>query len=197
MGINATQVKSLRDKTGAGFMDCKKALSETGGDEEKALEMLRKMGVASAAKKSARTANEGVVFSYIHPGAKIGVLLEVNCETDFVAKTDNFLNLVKDVAMHVAATDPMVVRREEMPPEAIEKEKDFLVSQARESGKPEAVIEKMIQGRLDKFYAENALLEQPFVKDPKKTVGDLVTEGIAQLGENIVVRRFVRFQLGA
>ncbi len=196
MEINAAQVKSLRDKTGAGFMDCKRALAETGGDEEKSLDLLRKMGIASAANKSSRSANDGVIYSYIHPGSKIGVLLEVNCETDFVAKTDNFQSLVKDVAMHIAATDPLVANRDEMPADALDKEREFLVQQAKESGKPEAVIEKMVEGRLDKFFAEKVLLEQPFVKDPKKTVGDLVTEAVATLGENIVVRRFSRFQLG-
>lgn len=197
MDISATQVKSLRDKTGAGFMDCKKALAETGGDEEKSLELLRKMGVASAQKKAGRSANEGLVYAYIHPGSKIGVLVEVNCETDFVAKTDNFKGLVKDVAMHIAAADPLVVNREEMPADALEKERQFLVDQAKESGKPDNVIEKMVEGRLGKFYAEKVLLEQPFVKEPKKTVGEIVTEGVASLGENIVVRRFCRFQLGA
>ncbi|NNE07652.1 MAG: translation elongation factor Ts [Gemmatimonadetes bacterium] len=198
MSITASQVKELRDRTGAGFMECKKALSESGGDLEKAMEELRKSGVASAAKKAGRAANEGLVWSYIHPGGRVGVLLEVNCETDFVAKTDDFQNMLKDISMHIAASDPspIGVRREDIPEELIEKEKKFLTEQARESGKPEAVIEKMIVGRMEKFFAERVLLEQPFVRDDKKTVGTLVTEAVAKLGENIVVRRFARFQLG-
>ncbi len=198
MSITASQVKELRDRTGAGFMECKKALSEAGGDLDKAMEELRKSGVASAAKKAGRAANEGLVWSYIHPGGRVGVLLEVNCETDFVAKTDDFQNMLKDISMHIAASDPppVGVRREDIPEDAIEKEKKFLTEQARESGKPEAVIEKMIVGRMEKFFAERVLLEQPFIRDDKKTVGALVTEAVAKLGENIVVRRFARFQLG-
>ncbi len=197
MGITAEQVRDLRVKTGAGIMDCKKALGDTNGDVEKAVDLLRKMGIASAAKKASRAANDGLIYSYIHPGSRVGVMLEVNCETDFVAKTDDFQTLVKDVAMHVAATDPLVVSRDDMPEELIEKERKFLIEQAKESGKPEQVIEKMVEGRLTKFCQERALLEQPFVKEPKITVGDLVTAAIAKIGENIVVKRFVRYQLGA
>lgn len=199
MSITASQVKELRDRTGAGFMECKKALSEAGGDLDKAMEELRKSGVASAAKKAGRAANEGLVWSYIHPGGRVGVLLEVNCETDFVAKTDDFQNMLKDISMHIAASDPspVGVRREDISEEVVEKEKKFLTEQARESGKPEVVIEKMIVGRMEKFFAERVLLEQPFIKDDKKMVGTLVTEAVAKLGENIIVRRFARFQLGA
>lgn len=194
--ITAAQVKELRDKTGSGFMDCKKALAECDGDLEKAVEVLRKKGLADASKRMGRVASEGMVHAYIHAGGRLGVLLEVNCETDFVARTDDFQAFVKDVAMHIAASSPMCVRREEVPAPVIEKEKEIFMAQARATGKPEKVLERIVAGRLDKFYAENCLLEQPFVKDTDKTVQQLVTELISKTGENVSIRRFVRFQLG-
>ncbi|MCH7938730.1 MAG: translation elongation factor Ts [Candidatus Marinimicrobia bacterium] len=194
--ISAALVKQLREKTGAGLMDCKRALQKADGDLEKAVDHLRTAGIAKADKKAGRQVADGLVFSYIHPGAKLGVLLEVNCETDFVAKTDNFQQFVRDVAMHIAATDPRVIRREDLPPEEVEREQGILVEQARQSGKPEQILDKIVLGRLEKFFAENALLEQPFVKDPQKTIEGYLKETISTLGENIVITRFVRFQLG-
>jgi len=194
--ISASQVKELRERTGAGMMDCKKSLTETNGDMEKAIEYLREKGLAAAAKKAGRIATEGLVESYIHGGGRIGVLIEVNCETDFVAKTDEFKELVKDLAMQVAAASPQYVSREEVPQEVIEKEKTILRAQALNEGKPEKIVEKMVEGRIEKFFKEVCLLEQPFIKDPDKSVNDLVTEKIAKIGENIKVRRFVRFELG-
>jgi elongation factor Ts len=194
--VSAVQVRDLREKTGAGMMDCKKALAESGGDFEKAVVFLREKGLAAAAKRSARTAGEGQVGSYIHAGGKIGVLVEVNCETDFVARTPQFQNLVKDLAMQVAAANPRFVRREDVAAAAIEGERRIYRVQANESGKPAAVIEKIVDGKVEKFFADVCLLEQPFIKEPQRTVGQLVTDAIAQLGENIVVRRFARFQLG-
>jgi len=194
--ISASTVKELREISGAGMMDCKKALTEASGDLEKAIDILRKTGMAKARKKSGRSAKEGLILPYIHPGAKLGVLLEINCETDFVANTDDFKNLSKDIAMHIAASAPMSVSREEIPQETLEREKEIYADQARQSGKPENIIEKMTEGRLNKFYQENVLLEQTFVKDPDKTVADLITETIAKLGENILISRFSRFQLG-
>lgn len=194
--ISAALVKQLREKTGAGLMDCKRALQKADGDLEKAVDHLRTAGIAKADKKAGRQVADGLVFSYIHPGEKLGVLLEVNCETDFVAKTDNFQQFVRDVAMHIAATAPRVIRREEIPPEEVEREQGILVEQARQSGKPEQILDKIVLGRLEKFFAENALLEQPFVKDPQKTIEDYLKETISTLGENIVIARFVRFQLG-
>ena len=194
--ISASTVKELREISGAGMMDCKKALTEASGDIEKAIDILRKTGMAKARKKSGRSAKEGIILPYIHPGAKLGVLLEINCETDFVANTDDFKNLSKDIAMHIAASAPMSVSREEIPQETLEREKEIYADQARQSGKPENIIEKMTEGRLNKFYQENVLLEQTFVKDPDKTVADLITETVAKLGENILVSRFSRFQLG-
>ena len=194
--ISASAVKELREMSGAGMMDCKKALSEASGDLEKAIDLLRKTGMAKARKKSGRSAKEGIILPYIHPGAKLGVLLEINCETDFVANTDDFKNLSKDIAMHIAASAPMSVSREEIPQETLEREKEIYADQARQSGKPENIIEKMTEGRLNKFYQENVLLEQTFVKDPDKTVADLITETVAKLGENILISRFSRFQLG-
>ena len=194
--ISASTVKELREISGAGMMDCKKALTEASGDLEKAIDILRKTGMAKARKKSGRSAKEGIILPYIHPGAKLGVLLEINCETDFVANTDDFKNLSKDIAMHIAASAPMSVSREEIPQETLEREKEIYADQARQSGKPENIIEKMTEGRLNKFYEENVLLEQTFVKDPDKTVADLITETVAKLGENILVSRFSRFQLG-
>jgi elongation factor Ts len=194
--VNAAQVRELREKTGAGMMDCKRALAESGGDLQKAVVHLREKGLAAAAKRSARTASEGVVSSYIHAGGKIGVLIEVNCETDFVARTPEFQALVKDLAMQVAAASPRYVNREEVPATVLDSERGIYRTQAGASGKPAPVIEKIVDGKIDKFYADVCLLEQPFIKDPQRTVGQLVTDAIAHLGENVVVRRFTRFQLG-
>ena len=194
--ITANMVSDLRARTGAGIMDCKNALAETGGDLEAAIDILRKTGAAKAAKKAGRTTSQGLVHSYIHEGGKIGVLIEVACETDFVARNDDFQGLVHDLAMHVAAAAPESVSRDDMPPDALDRERKFVTEQARESGKPEAVVEKMVEGRMNKFFAESVLLEQEFVKDPDKKVEDLVKEAIARIGENIQVRRFVRYQLG-
>lgn len=196
MEISAAMVKELREKTGAGMMDCKKALGEANGDMEKAADILREKGIASAAKKAGRIAAEGVVESYIHGGGRIGVLVEVNCETDFVAKTDEFKTFVRDIAMHIAATNPKYITREEVSAAEIEKEREILTQQALNEGKPEKIIEKMVDGRLDKFFKEICLLEQSFVKDPDKTIQVLVNEKIAKIGENINVRRFVRYELG-
>lgn len=194
--ISASQVKELRELTGAGMMDCKKALTETNGNMEKAIEYLREKGLAAAAKRAGRIATEGLVESYIHGGGRIGVLIEVNCETDFVAKTDEFKTLVKDLAMQVAASNPLYVSREEVTQEVIDKEKSILRAQALNEGKPEKIVDKMVEGRIEKFYKEVCLLEQPFIKDPDKSVNDLITEKIAKIGENIRVRRFARFELG-
>lgn len=196
MSITAAQVNELRKATGAGLMDCKKALQETGGDQEKAVDYLRKKGLAAASKKSGRVASEGAVGSYIHAGGKIGVLVEVNCETDFVAKNENFQAFVKDVAMHIAAAAPQYVRREEVAADALEREKDIYRAKARESGKPDNIIEKIIEGQVNKFYADICLMEQPFVKDPDKTVQTFLNETIATIGENMSIRRFSRFVLG-
>ena len=194
--ISANAVKELREKTGAGMMDCKKALTEAGGDFAKAEEVLRKKGLSAAAKKSGRIASEGAVASYIHMGGKIGVLVEVNCETDFVARTEGFQSLVKDVAMQIAAASPLYVRREDVPPEVVAKEMEIARAQAREQKKPDAIIEKIATGKVDKFYKEVCLMEQPFVKDDKKTIQEVVTEAVAKIGENIQIRRFARFVLG-
>jgi len=194
--ISANAVKELREKTGAGMMDCKKALAEAGGDAAKAEELLRKKGLSAAAKKSGRVASEGAVASYIHMGGKIGVLVEVNCETDFVARTDGFQALVKDIAMHIAAANPLYVRREDVPPEVVEKELDIARAQAREQKKPEPIIEKIAQGKVDKYYKDVVLLEQAFVKDDKRTMKEVITDAVAKIGENIQVRRFARFVLG-
>jgi elongation factor Ts len=196
MQVSAQMVKELRERTGAGMMDCKAALAEAGGDLEKAIDALRKRGLAAAAKRAGRVAAEGAVASYIHAGGKLGVLVEVNCETDFVGRTEEFQELVRDVAMHVAAADPRYVRREEVPAEALERERAIFREQAAASGKPAQVIEKIVEGKLEKFYAESCLLEQPFVKNPDLTVGQLVQEKVAKIGENIQVRRFARFKLG-
>jgi elongation factor Ts len=189
-------VKELREKTGAGMMDCKKALAEAGGDFAKAEDVLRKKGLSAAAKKSSRAATEGAVASYIHMGGKIGVLVEVNCETDFVARTEGFQTLVKDVAMQIAAVAPQWVRREDVPPEVVAKEIEIAKAQMRDQKKPEAILEKIAQGKVEKFYEQACLLDQPFVKDDKKKVKDVVTEAIAKIGENIQIRRFARFVLG-
>ena len=194
--IIAALVKELRERTGAGMMDCKKALSATDGDLEKAIDFLREKGLAAAAKKAGRVAAEGLVEAYIHGGGRIGVLVEVNCETDFVAKTDAFKELVKDIAMHIAATNPSYLKREEVPTAELEHEQAVLAEQARNEGKPEKIIEKMVAGRIEKYYKEVCLMEQPFVKDPDKTISDLITESIAKIGENISIRRFTRYQLG-
>ncbi|MFO7725360.1 MAG: translation elongation factor Ts [Oceanipulchritudo sp.] len=193
--ITAKMVGELRAKTGAGLMDCKKALSESGGDEAKAIDLLRRKGMASASKKAGREASDGLIESYIHMGGKVGVLIEVNCETDFVAKTDDFKALVRDIAMHIAATNPTAVRREDVPPEVIEKEKEIAALQV--TGKPENIVEKIVSGKIEKVYQEIVLMEQPFVKNPDQTIQDLLKEQIAKLGENIVVNRFARFQIGA
>jgi len=194
--VGAGVVKELRERTGAGMMDCKKALEESGGNIEKAIEFLRIKGLSKAAKKADREANEGLVMSYIHPGNRIGVLIEVNCETDFVARTDEFQTLVRNLAMHVAAASPLGVNKEDISADLLEKEKEVFKAQALEEGKPAAVIEKIIAGRIEKFYAEAALMEQVYVRDNEKRVKDLVNEAISKLGENIKVARFARFQLG-
>lgn len=194
--MSADLVKELRDRTGAGFMDCKKALGETGNDLDKAMEYLRVKGIASASKKAGRSANDGRVTSYIHGTGKIGVLVEVNCETDFVAKTDDFGNFVNNVALHIAAAAPRWLNKEQVTPADLEKEREIFRTQAAESGKPAPVIEKIVEGKIGKFYEENCLLHQKYVKEPEKTIEDLTKEAIAKLGENISIRRFVRFQLG-
>jgi elongation factor Ts len=196
MAIPASLVKELREKSGAGMMDCKAALEETGADLEKAVDYLRQKGLADAGKKAGRSATEGLVYSYIHAGGKIGVLLEVNCETDFVARTPQFQEFVKDVAMHVAASNPACVRREDVPPGDLDREREIYAAQAKETGKPENVIQKIVDGKVSKYYKENVLLEQAFVKDPDKDVQTLLKEKIAELGENISIRRFARFQVG-
>lgn len=196
MEITATMVKELRDRTGAGMMDCKKALVATAGDIEKAIDELRTKGLAKAAKKASRVASEGVVISYIHGGGRIGVLVEVNCETDFVGKTDQFKSLAYDIAMQIAASNPEYVRREDVPENVVNHEKGVLKAQALEEGKPEKVVEKMVLGRLEKFFKERCLMEQEFIKDTDKTVQELINENIARIGENIAVRRFVRYELG-
>jgi len=196
MAITTEMVKELREKTGAGMMNCKKALSETEGDIEKAIDYLRQKGLSDAAKRTGRTATEGAIGSYIHPGGKLGVLVEINCESDFVARTEDFQTLVKDVAMHIAAANPLYLRREEVPESAMAREKKIYEAQAREGGKPERIIERIVQGKLEKFFQEVCLLEQPFVKDPDMNISQLVSSTIAKLGENIVIRRFQRYQLG-
>jgi elongation factor Ts len=194
--ISASMVSELRSRTGAGIMDCKNALAETGGDMDKAVEQLRKAGIAKAAKKAGRATAEGLVHAYIHPGGRVGVLIEVNCETDFVARNEKFQALVHDLAMHVAASSPLAVRRDDVDPDLVSREKSLFEAQAAESGKPANVVEKMVEGRINKFFGENVLLEQPFVKDPDKKVEDVIKENIATIGENIVVGRFARFELG-
>jgi elongation factor Ts len=194
--ISASSVKELREMTGAGMMDCKRALQEADGNIEKAVEILREKGLSAAAKKAGRIAAEGIVESYIHLGGKIGVLVEVNCETDFVAKTPEFKSFVRDIAMHVAASNPLYLTKEEVPAETIAKEKEILRVQALNEGKPEKIVERMVEGRIEKYFKEVCLLEQPFVKDPDKTIQDVVTEKIATIGENINIRRFVRYEMG-
>jgi elongation factor Ts len=189
-------VKELRDKTNAGMMDCKKALGETDGDMEKAIDLLRQKGLAVAQKRAGRSTSEGIVQTYIHAGGKLGVMVEVNCETDFVAKTDDFQNFAKDVAMHIAAMNPVAVRREEISPDLVAREAEIYKKQAMDSGKPENIAEKMVTGKLDKFYSEVSLMEQKFVKNPDLNIQDLLNDLIAKMGENITVKRFVRFQVG-
>ena len=196
MEITAQMVKQLRERTGAGMMDCKSALNETKGDMESAVDYLRKKGLAAAAKKAGRVAAEGAVGSYIHGNGKIGVLVEVNCETDFVARTEEFQELVRDIAMHIAAAEPRAVRREEVTQADLDRERAIFRDQALASGKPANIVDKIVDGKIEKYFSEFVLLEQPFVKDPDKTVGQLVTERVAKIGENIQVRRFVRFKLG-
>ena len=194
--VTADMVKQLRERTGAGMMDCKKVLTETEGNIDKAIDLLREKGLAAAAKKASRVASEGVVESYIHGAGRIGVLVEINCETDFVAKTDNFKTLARDVAMHIAASNPLYLKKEEVPEDVINHEREVLKAQALNEGKPEKIVEKMVDGRIEKYFKEVCLLEQPFVKDPDKTVSQMITESIAKIGENISIRRFVRYQLG-
>jgi len=196
MSVTAAMVKELRERTAAGMLDCKKALEEANGDIDKAVDVLREKGLSAASKKAGRIATEGAVESYIHAGGKIGVLVEVNCETDFVGKTDKFRDFVRDIAMQVAAANPLYVRREEVPTEDLEKEKEILRAQALNEGKPEKIIDKMVEGRISKFYDENCLMEQSYIKDPDKTIDQLLNEKISQIGENISIRRFVRFELG-
>ncbi len=197
MSISADKVKALREKTGVGIMECKNALQETDGDIDKAVELLRKKGIATAEKRAGRETKEGVIEAYIHAGSRLGVLVEVNCETDFVAKTDDFKAFARDIAMQIAATNPRVVSRDDYSKEEIEKELEIFRTQAKNEGKPENIIERFSQGKLEKFYQETVLLEQSFIKDPSKNIKELLTELIAKTGENITIRRFVRFQLGA
>ncbi|MFP6645167.1 MAG: translation elongation factor Ts [Candidatus Latescibacterota bacterium] len=194
--ITAAAVRELRGRTGIGMMECKKALVETDGDMDKAVEYLRKRGMAAVEKRAGREANEGVVMSYIHPGSRLGVLVEVNCETDFVARTDDFQTFARDVAMHIAAEGPVAVSREDLEPAVIEKEKEIYLEQARNEGKPAHIAEKIVTGRLDKYFQEVCLMEQAFVKDPDKTIQDLFTELTAKIGEKITIRRFSCFRLG-
>ena len=194
--ITADQVKQLRDKTGAGMMECKSALTEAGGDQEKAVDLLRKKGLASAAKRAGRATSNGVVGSYIHMGGKVGVLVEVNCETDFVARTDDFQTLVKELALHIAAADPRYVRREDVPADVLEKEKEIYRAQFADSGKPAPVVEKIVEGKLGSYYSQVVLVDQPSVRDPNVTVSQLIAQAAAKTGENITVSRFARFKVG-
>jgi len=196
MKISADLIKELRERTGAGILDCKKALEKTGGDIDKAVEELRKMGIAKADKKLSRETKEGIIESYIHPGAKLGVLVELNCETDFVANTKEFKELAHNIAMQIAAQAPSFVKREDIPQEVLEKEKEIYREQLKNSGKPEHVIEKIVEGKLEKFYEEACLYEQPYIKDPSITVEELIKTHIAKFGENIRVKRFARFRIG-
>ena len=196
MAIEAKVVKELRDKTGAGMMDCKNALKESEGDIEKAVDFLRKAGVAKAEKKGSRDTKEGIVYSYIHAGGRLGVLIELNCETDFVAKTDGFVELTHNLAMQIAATNPIALDRESIPKSVISREKEIYADQAKTSGKPQNIIEKMVDGRMNKFFQENCLMEQAYIKDSEKKVSELLTESIATLGENITISRYVRFAVG-
>lgn len=194
--VKAAMVKELRERTGAGMLDCKKALEKTGGDIEKAIDLLREKGLAAAAKKAGRITAEGMVGSYIHMGGRIGVLIEVNCETDFVAKTEGFKDFVKNMAMQVAASKPLYVSRDEVPANVLEKEKQILRQQAINEGKPENIVDKIVEGRIEKFFKEACLLEQPYIRDPEVSVQQVLTETIAKIGENISIRRFVRYEMG-
>ncbi|MBI5604470.1 MAG: translation elongation factor Ts [Deltaproteobacteria bacterium] len=196
MNITSELVKALREKTMAGMMDCKEALKAAEGDMEKAVEYLRKKGLATAQKRAGRTTSQGQVGSYIHGGGKIGVMVEVNCETDFVGRTDQFGELVHNLAMHIAAANPVCVRREDMPAELLEKEKEIYRAQAKETGKPEKVIEKIVEGKVEKYFKEACLMEQPYVKNPDVSITDLLNEKVSQIGESITIRRFARYQLG-
>lgn len=195
MEISATMVKDLREKTGAGMMDCKKALTEAKGDFEKAVDYLRQKGLATASRRAGKIASEGRIGAYVHAGGKIGVIVEVNCETDFVAKTEDFQNFAKEIAMHIAASNPLYVRREQITEEVLEREREIYRGQAREAGKPEKIIEKIVEGKLEKYYSEVCLLEQPYIKDPNLTIQDLLNELISKVGEKIEIRRFSRFQV--
>ena len=194
--ISATMVKQLREKTGAGMMDCKNALSECDGDMDKAIDFLRKKGLATAQKRAGRTMTEGIIQSYIHLGGKLGVLVEVNCETDFVARNEEFQEFAKNISMHIAASNPLGIQAEDLPEDIVNKEKEIYRAQALELGKPENVIEKIVEGKLKKFFTDNCLLNQPYVKDPDITISDLLTEMIGKIGENITIKRFVRYQIG-
>ncbi|MBW2442752.1 MAG: translation elongation factor Ts [Deltaproteobacteria bacterium] len=194
--INATMVKQLREKSGAGMMDCKQALVECDADIDKAIDFLRKKGLATAQKRAGRAMTEGTIQSYIHMGGKLGVLVEVNCETDFVAKNEDFVQFAKNIAMHIAATNPLGVRPEDVPEETVQRERDIYQAQAAETGKPENVITKIVDGKINKFFKENCLLNQPYVRDPDLTIEDVLNELIAKIGENITIKRFVRFQTG-
>ena len=194
--ISSNIVRELREKTGVGIMDCKRALADSGGDIEKAIDLLRQKGLSSAAKKASRETKEGVISSYINGAGKIGVLVEVNCETDFVARNSEFQELVKDIAMQIAASNPSYVRREDVPADVLEKERSIYKIQARESGKPEHVLDKIVEGKVEKFYVDTCLLEQSFIKDPSVTINEMVQQKIAKIGENISVKRFTRYQLG-
>lgn len=194
--VTAAMVKQLRDKTGSGMMDCKKALTENGGDMEKAIDFLRKKGLATAAKRAGRETSEGVVQPYVHTGGKLGVMVEVNCETDFVAKSEDFQEFAKNVAMHIAATNPIGISPEDVPAETMAREKDIYLDQAQQTGKPDNVIEKIVEGKMNKFLKENCLMNQAYVRNPDITIADLLNELIAKIGENISIKRFVRFQIG-
>ena len=194
--ISASIVKDLRARTGAGIMDCKEALKNCNGNLDEAIDFLRKKGIAKAEKKAGRQAEQGTVLSYIHPGNRIGVLVEVNCETDFVAKTDDFLNLARNIAMQIAATNPMSLDRDSIDQTKLEKEKEILLEQAKSSGKPESILDKIVDGRIEKYFQENCLVEQPYIKDADKSVQDILTESVATLGENISIARFARFEVG-
>ena len=196
MSIDAKTVKELRDKTGAGMMDCKNALKDSDGNIEKAIDYLRKTGIAKAEKKGSRDTKEGIIYSYIHAGGRLGVLIEVNCETDFVAKTDSFVELSHNLAMQIAATNPIALKRESIPEPVISREKEIYADQAKSSGKPENIIEKMVDGRMNKFFQENCLMEQAYIKDSEKKILDILTESIATLGENITISRYTRFAVG-
>ena len=196
MAIDANTVKQLRDKTGAGMMDCKNALTESNGDLDAAIDFLRKSGVAKAEKKGSRETKEGLVYSYIHAGGRLGVMIELNCETDFVAKTDGFVELAHNLSMQIAATNPIALDKDSVPGDVIAKEKEIYTEQAKSSGKPDKIIEKMVEGRLSKFFQENCLMEQAYIKDSEKKVNDLMTETIATLGENITISRYTRFAVG-